>query len=550
MGGIARARVPCLAVILAGLTLSLCAASQAGAVRTEYFGISHGTRLDSQDLQGMVAARVRTDRFLFQWRTVQPVPGSFDWSQPDKVIGSLARHGIRTVPFAWGSPLWVRPGPSRPPVNTTVAQTAWKSFLRAAVARYGPGGSYWANGYRQRYGANATPYPITSWQIWNEPNLKKYFDPGRTTAHGVNQYAQLVKISHEAIKSRDPQARVVLAGMYGNGSVTAWDYLRGLYKISGFKSDFDVAALHPYSIDLDGFRRQIVQFRAVMTNQGDGATPLWISEFGWGSAPADGLRLTKGLAGQGQILTDSFRMVLGNRSAWNLQRLFWYHWRDPPEDEATCNFCATAGLLQLDRTMKPAYYAFTDFTAETTPPQASITGGPSQGGVTNNTTPRFSFTSNEPGSTFVCRVDGRPYTGCSSPYATPRLSDGNHAFFVKAIDAPGNESEVVWRSFTVDTLAPPVPTITDVDPNSPANDNAPEVKGTAAAGTTVKLHKTASCANGTAVAQGSRAQFASPGITATVADNTTTAFRARAIDAAGNASECSGSYNYVEDSTP
>ena len=52
------------------------------------------------------------------------------------------------------------------------------------------------------------------------------------------------------------------------------------------------------------------------------------------------------------------------------------------------------------------------------------------------------------------------------------------------------------------------------------------------------------------MAQGSAARFASPGITASVADNTTTAFRARAVDAAGNVSPCSGAFTYVEDSTP
>ncbi len=48
----------------------------------------------------------------------------------------------------------------------------------------------------------------------------------------------------------------------------------------------------------------------------------------------------------------------------------------------------------------------------------------------------------------------------------------------------------------------------------------------------------------------SAANFASPGITASVPDNTTTAFRARAVDAAGNLSACSGARYYVEDSTP
>jgi hypothetical protein len=120
---------------------------------------------------------------------------------------------------------------------------------------------------------------------------------------------------------------------------------------------------------------------------------------------------------------------------------------------------------------------------------------------------------------------------------------------VKAIDAPGNESGFVWKGFVVDTRPPAAPRITDTDPNSPANDNAPEVKGTAQAGTIVRLYKTSNC-TGAFVAQGSRAKFASPGITVPVPNNTTTTLRARAVDAAGNLSPCWGSFTYVEDSIP
>ena len=108
---------------------------------------------------------------------------------------------------------------------------------------------------------------------------------------------------------------------------------------------------------------------------------------------------------------------------------------------------------------------------------------------------------------------------------------------------------MVARSFTVDTQPPAAPRITDIDPNSPANDNAPEVKGTAVAGTAVWLYTNATCA-GSPIGAGAAARFASPGITVSVADNTTTSFRARARDAAGNLSPCSSPFSYVEDSTP
>jgi hypothetical protein len=524
--------------------------SAAGAVRSEFFGIAVYT-INDKDIRGMHDAGVRTNRYLLKWGWVQPTQGSFNWGPTDRSIGRLASRGIRLVPSLWGNPDWVAGSPSTPPIGGPAGEEAWRGFLKAVVARYGPGGSYWATSYRQQYGAGATPMPIQSWQIWNEPNLKKYFAPEPS----AGKYARLVQISYGAIRTKAPQARIVLAGMPGYGDVKAWDFLRSFYSVVGIKNYFDAVSLHPYGSDLTRVRFQIQNVRNVMTNAGDAATPLWLTELAWGSAPRDSFGLNKGLAGQAQMLSAAYKMILSNRDAWNVQRLFWYHWRDPLNTVATCSFCASAGLLTPDAipdppyyNPKPAYNVFKSFVAETTPPQASITAGPSR--FTKDSTPGFSFASNEAGSTFVCRVDSSAFKPCRSPYTTPMLSNGNHIFFVRAIDAPGNESQIVWRYFTVDTQAPPAPRITDTDPNSPANDNAPEVKGSAQGGTTVRLFKTAGCTGGTTVALGSAAKFASPGITASVPDNTTTAFRARATDAAGNVSPCSAAFTYVEDSTP
>jgi hypothetical protein len=444
------------AIVLGVFGIALGAASPATAERSQFFGIVQ-RELDAQDLRGMAAARVRTERFQLGWNRVEPTQGTFQWGPTDRIVGGLASHGIQPVPFVWGSPPWVRPGPSRPPVDSPFAESAWRNFLKAAVARYGPGGRYWANGYRQRYGAGATPRPIRSWQIWNEPNLQKYFDPGGTSGQGINKYARLVKISHDAIKSRDPHAKIVLAGLLGRGNPFARVFLSGLYEVPGFKDDFDVAALHPYTGYPDEFRQQILQFRGVMNQHGDRRTPLWITEFGWGSSPRDRFGINKGLAGQAQMLSIAFGVILRNRNAWNIQRLFWFLWRDPPAAGGRgCSFCGSAGLLRQNRTPKPAYSAFRSFASETTPPRATITAGPSQGSFTRDPTPSFSVRSDEPGSTFACKLDGSAWNPCDSPRTAPALADGNHVFYVKAIDAPGNESRVLWRSFTVDTVAPAV----------------------------------------------------------------------------------------------
>jgi hypothetical protein len=52
-------------------------------------------------------------------------------------------------------------------------------------------------------------------------------------------------------------------------------------------------------------------------------------------------------------------------------------------------------------------------------------------------TPTFRFASNEPGSTFQCKLDGAPFKACRSPFTTRRLGYGAHTFKVRARDDSG-----------------------------------------------------------------------------------------------------------------
>jgi hypothetical protein len=417
-------------------------------MRTEFFGIVEGPVLDDTDMATMKALRVQTDRFLLNWGWIQPVKSSYKWGPPDRFIGDLAAHGIRPVPSVWGNPAWIAGSSSTPPIGGTISQQAWRTFLKALVQRYGPGGEYWGARYHQQFGANATPLPITSWQIWNEPNLKKYFAP----APSPGQYARLLQISYPSIKQLDPKAQVVLGGMTGRGDISAVDFLKKLYAVSGIKAYFDATALHPYMPTVDKVKTTIQAFRNAMVSHGDAATPMWLSELAWGSDPPDSQGINKGPAGQAQLLTKAYKLVLANRRAWNVQHLFWYLLRDPVNPVASCSFCASAGILYPNRTRKPSYNAFKAIVGEKVAPQPAITVGPAQGSTISDATPTFQFTSNEPGSTFQCKFDAKPLVACTSPY-TPKtvLTGGHHTFYVRAIDAPGNVSPLVSRSFNVAT---------------------------------------------------------------------------------------------------
>lgn len=56
---------------------------------------------------------------------------------------------------------------------------------------------------------------------------------------------------------------------------------------------------------------------------------------------------------------------------------------------------------------------------------------------TRDRTPTFRFVSDEPGSTFQCKLDGKPFRACRSPFTTKPLALGRHTFKVRARDDSG-----------------------------------------------------------------------------------------------------------------
>lgn len=69
------------------------------------------------------------------------------------------------------------------------------------------------------------------------------------------------------------------------------------------------------------------------------------------------------------------------------------------------------------------------------PPDTAITKGPKK--KTTKRRPKFKFTSTQPGSTFLCQVDKRPFSPCTSPFKPKKLRLGKHVLRVRAIGPTG-----------------------------------------------------------------------------------------------------------------
>ncbi|MFO0753327.1 MAG: choice-of-anchor Q domain-containing protein [Thermodesulfovibrionales bacterium] len=102
-----------------------------------------------------------------------------------------------------------------------------------------------------------------------------------------------------------------------------------------------------------------------------------------------------------------------------------------------------------------------EYTGDTIPPDTTITDSPPN---PSSGTVSFSFSSNETGATFECRLDGESYSPCTSPKGYMGLAEGSHTFSVRATDPAGNvdptPATYTWTIDFVasDTEAPTIPT--------------------------------------------------------------------------------------------
>ena len=292
-------------------TLALAGHAEAKPV----FGIvpQDGALPTAADLDMMPTGGIGGMRAMLPWAAVEQSPGNYDWGSFDAIIRETTSRGIAPLVFIYGTPDWAAMMDGRKcdagacwvyPPRTPATREAFQAFAVAAAKRYGPGGDFWSvpvntlptpgttgepsptnpadtgNGLcdllpicpptppplpppidpplpGQPPCGCTKPSPITVWQIWNEQNSPKYFAP----KVDVRGYAAMLKSAAEGIRSVDPNAEIMLGGMWGPNSarkvvMPTKAYLQKLYKL-GADDYFDSIAIHPYADDAGASMAQL-----------------------------------------------------------------------------------------------------------------------------------------------------------------------------------------------------------------------------------------------------------------------------------------------------
>ncbi len=174
------------------------------------------------ELRHMKAAGIDSIRLDANWRVVQRNgPGTFDWAHLDQLIGSARAVRMAVDLVIDGCPAWA-----------AIPHSERRSWPQPKSAR--------------QYAAFAKSMGIKVFEIWNEPNDTKSWQPTASPA----AYTKMLRAAYIAIKQAEPSAFIIAGGLAplstsGGGSYSAIKFLKAMYA-DGAKGYFDAVGMHPY----------------------------------------------------------------------------------------------------------------------------------------------------------------------------------------------------------------------------------------------------------------------------------------------------------------
>ena len=236
----------------------------------------------AQQLSAMQGQGVQVVRADVPWARVEPTPPSstgvhtYHWDAIDWFVIALAQHHLRLQPLIDFSVWWAKscPGFCAPDDPNTFA-----TYAQAVAARYGAGGSFWAQHPQLPY------LPAQIFEIWNEENVARYYiDPAT--------YGRLYLASRTAIHTVDPAASVDVGGLADDSGTfnpsldyPSWYVINMFGYDPALRGNVDGFGLHPYGATASDVQRWVAEFRYVLATRNEGSVPIDITELGWRYGP-------------------------------------------------------------------------------------------------------------------------------------------------------------------------------------------------------------------------------------------------------------------------
>lgn len=153
-------------------------------------------------------------RIDFDWRTLEPKRGSFNWSPYDNAVNYAKSKGLKIYVTLAYVPKWLNEDHRVCPDVFN-----WVYFCTKIASRYNT--------------------KIDVYSLWNEPNLKDY------SKISLKDYIEIIlKSGHNAIKSVNPNLQIAAGDISTLGSSDWYDWFHELKKHADL---FDIFSWHVYA---------------------------------------------------------------------------------------------------------------------------------------------------------------------------------------------------------------------------------------------------------------------------------------------------------------
>ncbi|MGB7574034.1 MAG: cellulase family glycosylhydrolase [Thermodesulfobacteriota bacterium] len=336
-----------ISVLLTGLMLlSSVLPPTAPAQEARRLGVNTTLRTYEQDIKSLKELGVGAIRVPLQWQFIKIRPGEYDWSNVDRLLKAAQTKQINVL-FTIRTTFVPRKSKPRKGVievdPKSMNMKEWVHFVEILANRY------------QGQGVN--------YEIENEVNEGAFW---RGT---LEEYLELLKTGYDAIKKADPKAKVLPSAMgcgiirslqLGSGDKKAWKWHDSWLEPVLSTKKFDAVSVHDYyfpsEIVANGltFRSYLEHIRDIMKKSGSGNLPIWITETGFVSLPADvGGRTDKGsYERQAQWLTEAYQQAF----EFGVERIYWLLLRDRKEA-----YFGSMGLADAKGDRRPAWNALYQF---------------------------------------------------------------------------------------------------------------------------------------------------------------------------------------------
>lgn len=323
-----------------------------GSARAAAPTVAINSHIPTPAESSMIAqAGVSAVRMDFNWFNFEPARGVFSWGYLDQTVAAARANGLQIFPSIGYTPKWAASLPTcdnastdsrfhclnKTPVNVA----DWTNAVSAVVNRY--------------------KGQVLCWGIWNEPNLKGFFDGSED-----DFVTKIFLPAAAAIRAADPTAKICGPELAGLGLSSDWNGHNGTCLFgncirNGWEIDLahmldrlgpqiDIITQHAYKGSADATMQMLLDgettagvlvhdsVRHVIDTHGGAGKEFWLTETGWAHTPGSyteaevATRIVDLYAKQEEVCAGTYAASTNdNWPVWT--RTFYFHFQSDPNGD-------------------------------------------------------------------------------------------------------------------------------------------------------------------------------------------------------------------------